>query len=161
MLLVTGSSSLHMMKYVCLDECGGYSLHREKQSACRGLAFSQRTGQSPWWLFEGPEGLHLETGTWGSRARRGERTQYPECGGSRAEGMWCGPECDGYREPGWTGSQPQAADLCSESHQLCHRARESTGGDEWNADIREPSPWAAEAEAVGTCGSPWAAGSGI
>lgn len=140
----------HVMKYVCLNECGGYSLHREKQSACRGLAFSQRTGQSPWWSFEGPEGLHLETGTWGSRARREERTQHPECGGSRAEGMQCGPECDGHREPGWTGSQPQAADLCSESHQLCYRARESTGGDEWNADIREPGPWAAEAEAVGT-----------
>lgn len=52
----------HVMKCVCLDECGGYSLHREKQFACRGLAFSQRTGQSPWWsLDEGPEGLHLET----------------------------------------------------------------------------------------------------
>ena len=104
----------HVMKCVCLDECGGYSLHREKQFTCRGLAFSQRTGQSPWWsLEEGPEGLYLETGTWGSRARRGERTQHPECGGSGAGGMWRGPECDGHREPGWTGSQPWAADLQS------------------------------------------------
>ena len=42
----------HVMKCVCLDECGGYSLHREKQFTCQGLAFSQRTGQSPWWSLE-------------------------------------------------------------------------------------------------------------
>lgn len=116
----------HVMKYVCLDECGGYSLHMEKGFACRGLAFSQRAGQSPWWsLDEGPEGLHLELGTWESRARRGERTQHPECGGSGAGGMWRGPGCDGHREPGWTGSQPRVPDLRSESHQLCFRTRES------------------------------------
>lgn len=45
----------HVMKYVCLDECGGYSLHMEKGFACQGLAFSQRAGKYPWWsLEEGP-----------------------------------------------------------------------------------------------------------